>query len=188
MSYYNWKTGRWATYNQCSQPPIMAEQELTLEKYGFEKIEEEAPPRSRTKQIFDAYMQFENRLCGRMLGKGYHLFAVALTSWLLRSVAICGIIYAFCKLIALVFQLYFIIIAFMFYDREMSGLDTFFWGAVAFFVIFIGCIIFFAHRLPDSPPSQNNESQPKPKPIRLDIREEKSFWTGRKTLVLKQRD
>jgi len=118
MSYYNWKTGRWATYNQCSQTPIVAKQELTLEKYDLEKIEEEAPPRSRTKQIFDAYLRFENRLCGRMLGKGYHLFAVALTSWLLRAVVVgaigsmvFGLFYLVYAIVMFVFKMFLLAIA-----------------------------------------------------------------------------
>jgi len=122
MSYYNWKTGRWATYNQCRQTSIVAaSQELTLEKYRSEKIEEEALPQNRTKRMFEGYMRFENRIYGQMLGKGHHQFAAALVKWLLRAsiVGTCfallyGLFYAIYMLMMLVFKFFLIAIAVFF--------------------------------------------------------------------------
>jgi|GEM_PF-6079700 len=48
------------------------------------------------------YLLLEQKMQGRMLGKGYHNFAVAVTSWLLRIAVVSAVICAAC---ALVYQL-----------------------------------------------------------------------------------
>jgi len=118
MSFYNWKTGRWVTYDQCRGTSIVAaDQKLTLEKYSPEKIEEKALPQSRIERIFNGYMRFENRIYEWMLSKDYHRVAAPLAKHLLPITVACILMYAFFKLIVFAFQLFFMLIAFMLYER-----------------------------------------------------------------------
>jgi len=123
MNYFNWKTGHWETYEQCQQSSIdVYSSSLTLEKKSLVK----ATPKNthkiaaRIKRLVAGYKDFENKLYGRMLGKGHHLFSAALVKWLLRAALagtllalLCGLLYAIYALIVFVFKIVFIAVAFV---------------------------------------------------------------------------
>jgi len=103
MNYYNWKTGHWETYDQCRKSSIVAPNPLTLyKKPHLEEIEEVPKKENRIKRLFMAYKQFENKLYGNMLGKGYHLVAAGLVRWLLKTSIVtvfCGLLYTMVMLV-----------------------------------------------------------------------------------------
>jgi len=116
MNYYNWKTGRWETRTQCSETPISVASQPAV---FLDKIEEDVSPKEgRIKQLFTdysvIYMRLENKLYGRMLGKGHHLAVAALVRWLLRAAvatAFFGLLYAVYVVVMFVFQILMLAIA-----------------------------------------------------------------------------
>jgi len=76
-------------------------------------------------KLFAAYRCFENKLYGRMLGKGYHLVAAGLLRWLLRASIAAVLCFLFYSIIIFIFKILF--------SSVLSSIITIF---VSFFMFF----------------------------------------------------